>query len=263
MPDEIKTGTHQAYSEHEAWPLFTFDDLKDIVQHSFLSDAAQNILIEHFANVPKSFLLPDDSEEDYFYACVCQILPDSEAQDDYAFHPRFHPIVERYLMLYAQLIYPFFESIGHTRCNAHLESDPRSEYLGVILALGDNDDASRLGLAIASRWKSGLLKEEQVWLLEIVTLKLLVDVQAIMASSTMDTQYKLTAFGRASYRTGHLIRQFLGSYRFRSARLELLLLEYIAEDGLNMELVDGILAKELPHWRESWADFPNGRRQRQ
>ncbi|RPA87090.1 hypothetical protein BJ508DRAFT_357543 [Ascobolus immersus RN42] len=100
------------------------------------------------------------------------------------------------------------------------------------------------------RYKHGLLRNNQLELIKVVLENLLAGIEDL--SEILEGQElkdgQIVLIRRAAW----LLHHFILSERFRSERLELLLLKYIKEEGVNMEVVRGLQAKgelfEVPRY---------------
>lgn len=119
---------------------------------------------------------------------------------------------------------------------------------------------------VAERWKAGLLRKEQVTLVEISIRKLMIQQYTLLECFRAGVdpawlkkfrppaqfqlfdvpEYKTVMevfwnqFKRVFNRNQSLLKGLLCNERFRSHRLEILLLKYITEDGVNWEVVRGL-----------------------
>lgn len=139
------------------------------------------------------------------------------------------------------------------------ESYFMSLFLDNIIGLGDSSNPVR------QRYQAGMLREEQIKLLRVVLDGLLSELRWLL-DQWEDSKDKLKDWKserglelwleilkeikRACLRSQSLLKNFLARKRFRSERLEVLLLKYLEEEGVNREVVRGvILADETSH---SW-----------
>jgi len=96
---------------------------------------------------------------------------------------------------------------------------------------------------LRERFQAGLLRASQCKLVAITLDALTAQVQGIMAREKPGETSVETIVGlveSACKRTKLLISQFLLSPKLRSERLEVLLLRYLMEEEVNMEVVEGI-----------------------
>ncbi|RPA74639.1 hypothetical protein BJ508DRAFT_312680 [Ascobolus immersus RN42] len=115
---------------------------------------------------------------------------------------------------------------------------------------------------IAKRYHSGLLRGNQVYLLRIATDSYVQQIRGLIRIELEDTT------GRVNYWVLNwalqdfylLLLRFLCSDRFRSERLEVLLLKYLEEPEINMEVYRGVSRCNWEAFRRSHKAFERAER---
>lgn len=134
--------------------------------------------------------------------------------------------------------------------------------MGVVKALGA--DVMLHSSVVRARYDRGMLRSSQVKLLQIVIgslvrelkekVTLLVEITRSNTirenSSSLQALLKDLLF--IIYSNYELIAKLLGNQRFRSERLELLLLKYLEEEGMNIGVAKGVEdATKKSLWQDS------------
>ncbi|RPA83543.1 hypothetical protein BJ508DRAFT_413467 [Ascobolus immersus RN42] len=176
------------------------------------------------------------------------------------------PVIQDLLLFYVDTLYPYFTSIGvpiarrkyrlnkrgkiqgwsHQSIETNVcdsdeitfrfTADPRAAYLVLVEDLGGSK------CPLPAREKAGLLRKAQVELVEIVLRTVMVQLQALVTAplQVADESGRLKELERVCKRARVLLFGFLLHPKFRSERLEVLLLRYLKEDGVNWEVVRGM-----------------------
>ncbi|RPA78815.1 hypothetical protein BJ508DRAFT_416309 [Ascobolus immersus RN42] len=124
--------------------------------------------------------------------------------------------------------------------------------LSVIQLVSDSN-------TIRARYKSGLLRSEQINLIGATIEGVIGDCRSIMRKYSLSDLSGRQAFQAAKkvenqlfifyYMTQRLLRGLLCHENFRSERLEVLLLKYVQEDGCSENVLEGIQkAEKLKSW---------------
>ncbi|RPA78709.1 hypothetical protein BJ508DRAFT_416440 [Ascobolus immersus RN42] len=216
---------------------------------SFLSDEAHRAVLEYIDSLPSGNpSLIGTRESDAIYNLYHRIHYGDKAAPRYFFAPPFQPFVEQYILLSIRKISPYITRLRPQYQPVHL-TDPRT-YLSLLLfdELGSNgrkyedphkrEEDLAIDYDVAQRWQAGLMSEGQVQLICLCLRNLLLELSTVLDIETENEKLRYTELLRVADRRG-MVKWFT-SPRFRSKRLENLLRKYLAEDGVNWELVRGI-----------------------
>ncbi|RPA74934.1 hypothetical protein BJ508DRAFT_312430 [Ascobolus immersus RN42] len=243
----------------------------------FTSDPVHRQLRIHFATLARhqtAYSYPDAFKgTDFFFwwyvTTYCE-LPGYEPSMPLHIMTRFCNIIEEALLFYVRTIYPYYMFIrGEDLSISRLEilhmfeqEDPRHLYIGLLWHFTAHDPSLMTGTkverAIQARCEHGLLREEQAQLLELVVRKLFLQIETLLMSVEMvdreNEELVTLEMKRLIKRTNHSINAFFGSKRFRSERLEVLLMRYISDEEINWDVVKGLeiaqreVEERFPDW---------------
>jgi hypothetical protein len=108
---------------------------------------------------------------------------------------------------------------------------PEQMYLMIVKHIG----GSYAGVNVQQRYKRGMLRGGVIRLLEITLRALMDELQKLMARGAAYDEFEL-----ACRNSVYAVEFLFGSHRFRSERLEILLLRYLDELGFNAEVATGV-----------------------
>ncbi|RPA71491.1 hypothetical protein BJ508DRAFT_367734 [Ascobolus immersus RN42] len=222
----------------------------DLLKHDIplVSSSVHQMALAHFSTYPLDTLVVETTIRDprslFFNAYTTLLLGKSGPQrmGDFAYPPPFYQILEEYVVLYIQHVYPYFQRLGwpddaEWPRNGPSLRDPRSALHETFSFLGALHIEE---VVVAPRWKHGMLRERQIKLIELVLRNFLEQLRAILEVSIGNENLRLVEFGRVCLLAGLSISSFFGSPRLRSERLEVLLLRYLDEKDVNWEVVRGL-----------------------
>ncbi|RPA84621.1 hypothetical protein BJ508DRAFT_359640 [Ascobolus immersus RN42] len=190
------------------------------------------------------------------------------------FHDNFRSIIEESLLFYVQKLYPYYASLSDDSLFAHrLSCTGRADYefedsiscdlISMIMCLGQRYLGSHR-ISIAQRASCGLMRREQFMLLEISFRKQIDQLSVLLnyneKNVDMDEFLLLREMDRVMRRNKEFLLLFVGNERFRSERLELLLLKYLAEEGVNWDVVRGLEEAQRYKENEAYETFERKRR---
>ncbi|RPA86536.1 hypothetical protein BJ508DRAFT_411220, partial [Ascobolus immersus RN42] len=194
-----------------------------------------------------------------FYELFCTTRSEGPGQRNGPtafFPPHFQAILDECLLFYLHSFQPYFEHrLERKELGPNMEGDdPRLGFIKILERLAfDNapyenrspycTDEARPSLAftIQARWKAGLLRGGQVLVIETLLRKLLLELTALLGERTDSIEtVRLVEMERAIDRADRAIKHFFGNARFRSERLEVLLVKYLGEPEVNTDVVRGI-----------------------
>ncbi|RPA75778.1 hypothetical protein BJ508DRAFT_417953 [Ascobolus immersus RN42] len=101
---------------------------------------------------------------------------------------------------------------------------------------------------IPARWQAGLLRGGQAYLIEIALRKMMLQLETlILGVETDNEEVRRQEMARTCYRAILLMAKLIAGARFRSERLESLLVGYVKENGINWDVVRAVdgLQREL------------------
>ncbi|RPA77135.1 hypothetical protein BJ508DRAFT_330446 [Ascobolus immersus RN42] len=98
----------------------------------------------------------------------------------------------------------------------------------------------RVTYNLTQRWNAKLLREGQIRIVQRALKAGLDELRIIIATTPFNTPDKEDVVAEYCFRTYMLIREFIASTEFRSERLEYFLGKYLDEEGVNMDVVNGI-----------------------
>jgi hypothetical protein len=163
--------------------------------------------------------------------------------------PPLHESIEAFLKFYFDEVSPFI-----TKLQEHSSQDQIKHYSGISQSHYHITFTFRTVLAVYlqrgsysvhRRYEVGLLRMQHIELLKVVLKTLMLDSKAIIrnveeldenARSQLNLRAVVWELSLAGIRARKLA-SFFASGQFRSERLELLLMKYLEEDGVNMEIV--------------------------
>lgn len=169
--------------------------------------------------------------------------------------PPFFRVMEELLLLFIEVVSPYFFYLGARPNSTHLEpgrrqplADPRFRISEVVGFFGDLDYSFYLHVVIPRRWLLGLMREGQIAILETIVRKMIQQISGLLevgfkspVLSDHDAHIegqRILEFARICDECSIAIYIMFGSKRFRSERLELLMMKYLDEDKpIKWELV--------------------------
>lgn len=157
----------------------------------------------------------------------------------YYYHPTFHPIINRFIRFFINRVSPYFSDrlhIDFPQDSEFSDGDPRVILFESFMLLGDLEN-------LGTRARNGLMRPAQSKLLRLLCRIVMREWSILMKrplakANDSEKEKALKALFISA-------RQFLCSIemffsRIRSERLELLLMKYLAEDGINRDVVRGL-----------------------
>lgn len=235
---------------------------------SFISEKTHEAVLAHLATIPPDLTLRNsDGEFDtstdattlggkYYY--FLEFYENLCYEDFYVYPPPFHGLVEDLILFYIDVIYPYMRfkaAVPFDVVNSegvllvsHLWDILELRFINLIEYLGDpNTDQFRGGVIIAERYRLGLMRPHQIQLLERTYCHMMATISSTLISYSMedevDEKVRLFEITRAMFSASKFVR-FFGASRFRSERLEVLLMRYIEEDGVDVEVARGVDAEQ-------------------
>ncbi|RPA78713.1 hypothetical protein BJ508DRAFT_378184 [Ascobolus immersus RN42] len=146
-----------------------------------------------------------------------------------------------FLMLELQ---PYCARLGmplHCRQIRYDALNPRVEMISILRCFGLRTPFVNCDTVITKRWDNGLLRSAQVQLIHILVKKTLEQARACLRLEAKgnEEEVKYTELYRIICRCRVAMARFFTSPKFRSPRLERLLMKYLAEDDINWDVVRG------------------------
>ncbi|RPA75776.1 hypothetical protein BJ508DRAFT_331785 [Ascobolus immersus RN42] len=220
----------------------------------YISPNVHKALVSHFSLYPASAFKGKrknggvaDGFFQFYKHCLCyypnQQYDGGNPPATTIFPPQLRGLVEECLLFYINALFPYFsEQLGKPWYDFDDSYDPRLTFINILDAFGGLVDR-RIGIVISQRWRNGLLRDGQVQLLIILCRKMLVQLWALVcipAEEVNEEFLRVAEIMRAMERTWKAICKFFGNERFRSERLENLLLRYLDEEEVNWDVVRGM-----------------------
>lgn len=235
---------------------------------------------ESYRNAGGSFTLGSDDLL-YFYEQICvsnkpeadTFYPEDGGVVDWCLPPPFYCLIEDCLLFYINTLFPYLKSrIYHEYLNYHGHAGYKSQSYGSNLkgptyrgyiwsALTYSFFFSNLvflgvwnlgNIQVVRRYWRGMMRPAQIQLIERVIRNMIREVSTLISDSSpspssdidgFDERPRLIEIARVMDISGRSLI-FFGSNGFRSERLELLLIKYLEEDGINEEVVRGLDAAQ-------------------
>ncbi|RPA86535.1 hypothetical protein BJ508DRAFT_411219 [Ascobolus immersus RN42] len=233
--------------------------------HSLKSDIISpdihKLVIDHHASHPYEYFRQLNYDDDKpvfsadsifseFYSGLCISPAPNATSDSLQYPPPFVPIIEDMLQFYVKTFHVYFYGKLHSPTIRPAEGDPREALIWMVSQLGRREMAFHKTQYMASeplqsvvrrRWETGLLREAQVKLVGHLFDKLWIELKALVEIETANERLRLVELNRRIIRAGRAMRCFFDNGRFRSERLEGLLLKYLSEDEeVDTQLLHGL-----------------------
>ncbi|RPA85911.1 hypothetical protein BJ508DRAFT_411538 [Ascobolus immersus RN42] len=181
----------------------------------------------------------DDSQPDNLHSCL-KIVESENFPDP------LRPVAEKFLEFYMGHVYPFncrLENILEQQIQAenYIDTVRGKWYLSALYNLPCYGTYGT-PLALSVRWKAGLVRPNQFFLIQ-TALRIVMDFAQDWIGKCIPSPLELiddidrrdtTLFWYSR------LLDFFSDERFRSERIESLMVRYLADDTLSMEVVDGL-----------------------
>ncbi|RPA76315.1 hypothetical protein BJ508DRAFT_379543 [Ascobolus immersus RN42] len=225
----------------------------------FLSQQVHDKVLRHISSLPRRWiknpkiiykvdfdtLNHNKQQRDDFSSWYLKALHYQPERGTQFTPPPFREVLEELVELYIDTVFPFFNNIGHAKLSS--QRDPKSTYHLMIEII-----CERHTTVLRQRWDCGLLRQGQVRLVEIAVRAAMTQVQSILdvvvsrpmsdQDLLLDSTAKIQEMMRVCIRTTESLDLFFASKKFRSERLELLLLRYLKQEDINWTVVRGVEA---------------------
>ncbi|RPA78711.1 hypothetical protein BJ508DRAFT_153862 [Ascobolus immersus RN42] len=175
-----------------------------------------------------------------------------EGSNDCLFPPPLRGVLQDCLLFLIRCLQPYMARIGmknYGNKTKYDQVDSRKKLFGILDEFGAVSYSSRLVHSmreseanIIRRWQCGLLRAEQFELLRIMVSKMLEEVGTLLIMEDVNyvkEEQRYTEMYRVLHRAWLSVFKFFGDERFRSERLEKLLIKYLAEEDVNWDVVRG------------------------
>ncbi|RPA71490.1 hypothetical protein BJ508DRAFT_367733 [Ascobolus immersus RN42] len=178
----------------------------------------------------------------HLYTTMLPNNPNAHVYPLYSYPPPLRQVIEECLLFYQHTLHPYFGEEESWETSEGLcgltYGRIMSKYVDMLYRLGSLKSQESI---ISERWAAGLLRNSQVEILQIILRMLLKQISAILAISGIDETVRLDRLTSVCTQTDdYFMKCFIVSRRFRSERLEVLLLKYLAEENVNWDVVEGL-----------------------
>ncbi|RPA76317.1 hypothetical protein BJ508DRAFT_365124 [Ascobolus immersus RN42] len=222
-----------------------FNSLKS----SFISAHTHNALISHFHRAHPNGWIHIDEElegsEDGFFDCYWHIFCKNDGRNIAYWPECYRSVLEAYLLFYACYIHPYFTKLGCEKHYIDYEESPRTEYLWILWMLGRNENF------VYRKWRAGLLRLEQIWLLGLILQKTMWRIRILLRVEMRDEVTRLVEMMRIGRRARRMVEFFSA---LRAERLEVLVVGYLENEAVRREVVGG-LDKVQRRWEDDGGEW--------
>ncbi|RPA78710.1 hypothetical protein BJ508DRAFT_329029 [Ascobolus immersus RN42] len=148
----------------------------------------------------------------------------------------FRQIIEESLMFYIQTFAPYFERHGMStaKMGAYGMMDARKVFMSLLYCIGGTEER------VVRKCNAQQMREGQVRLIETVLKRLHLQLRTLIELETEDEGLRYSEILRMTLRCHIALVGFFVHEGFRSERLEMLLLKYLAEDEVNWDVVRNV-----------------------